>query len=70
MKFLAESGGATENAGPTYRNVLAKDAGLTQSPAGLDSCWDLFRASVEKYPSNPMLGTRTVVDGNAGDYAW
>ena len=43
MKFLVESGGPAENAGPTYRNVLAKDAGLTQSPAGLDSCWDLFR---------------------------
>ena len=25
---------------------------------------------MEKYPSNPMLGRRTVVDGNAGDYAW
>ena len=43
MKFLTESGAATENAGPTYRNVLAKDAGLLQSPAGLHSCWDLFR---------------------------
>lgn len=70
MKFLVESGGAAANAGPTYRNVLAKDAGFLQSPPGLHSCWDVFRASVEKYPSNPMLGRRTVVDGNAGDYAW
>jgi long-chain acyl-CoA synthetase len=30
----------------------------------------ICRASVEKYPSNPMLGRRPVVDGNAGDYAW
>jgi hypothetical protein len=27
-------------------------------------------ASVDKYPGNPMLGRRPVVDGNAGDYAW
>ncbi|KAF7106775.1 hypothetical protein CFC21_107487 [Triticum aestivum] len=70
MKFLVESGGAEGNAGPSYRNVLAKDTGLLQSPPGVDCLWDLFRASVEKYPSNPMLGHRPVVDGKAGDYAW
>ncbi|XP_037465185.1 long chain acyl-CoA synthetase 4-like [Triticum dicoccoides] len=70
MKFLVESGDAEGNAGPSYRNVLAKDTGLLQSPPGVDCLWDLFRASVEKYPSNPMLGHRLVVDGKAGDYAW
>ncbi|KAI4977044.1 long chain acyl-CoA synthetase 4-like [Hordeum vulgare subsp. vulgare] len=70
MKFLVESGGAEGNAGPSYRNVLAKDAGLLQTPPGVDCLWDLFCASVEKYPSNPMLGRRPVVDGKAGDYAW
>jgi hypothetical protein len=43
MEFLVESGGAEANAGPTYRNVLAKDAGLLQSAPGLNSCWDVFR---------------------------
>lgn len=43
MQFLVESAGAAENAGPTYRNVQAKDAGLLQSPPGIDCLWDLFR---------------------------
>lgn len=43
MKFLVESGGAEGNAGPSYRNVLAKDTGLLQSPPGVDCLWDLFR---------------------------
>ncbi|KAF0901519.1 hypothetical protein E2562_003502 [Oryza meyeriana var. granulata] len=70
MKHLVEVEKATESAGPTYRNVLAKDAGLLQPPPGLESCWDVFRNSVEKYPDSPMLGRRRVVDGKAGEYVW
>nr|BAX25027.1 putative ACS1 [Oryza officinalis] len=70
MKHLMEAEKAAENAGPTYRNVLAKDAGLLQPPPGVESCWDVFRNSVEKYPDSPMLGRRRVVDGKAGEYVW
>ncbi|XP_006655812.1 long chain acyl-CoA synthetase 4-like isoform X1 [Oryza brachyantha] len=70
MKHLVEVEKATENAGPTYQNVLAKDAGLLQPPPGMESCWDVFRNSVEKYPDSPMLGRRRVVNGKAGDYVW
>ncbi|KAH7841077.1 hypothetical protein Vadar_025249 [Vaccinium darrowii] len=55
--------------GPVYRSVLAKD-GLTPPVQGIDSCWDLFRLSVEKYPNNSMLGCREIVDGKAGKYVW
>ncbi|KAF8733158.1 hypothetical protein HU200_015532 [Digitaria exilis] len=33
------------------------------------SVW-LVSSSVEKYPNNPMLGRRRVVDGEASEYAW
>ncbi|KAL6606162.1 hypothetical protein ACP70R_041815 [Stipagrostis hirtigluma subsp. patula] len=69
MEYLVEVEKATATAGPAYRNVLAKD-GLLQPPPGLNSCWDIFRSSVEKYPDNPMLGRRTVRDGKAGEYSW
>ncbi|GJN00872.1 hypothetical protein PR202_ga18094 [Eleusine coracana subsp. coracana] len=69
MKNLVEVEAATDAAGPVYRNVRAKD-GLLQPPPGLNSCWDVFRTSVEKYPDNPMLGHRKVVDGKAGEYVW
>ncbi|KAL6606163.1 hypothetical protein ACP70R_041816 [Stipagrostis hirtigluma subsp. patula] len=69
MKHLVEVEAATATAGPAYRNVLAK-GGLLQPAPGLNSCWDVFRTAVEKYPDNPMLGRRRVVDGKAGEYAW
>ncbi|TVU12478.1 hypothetical protein EJB05_46128, partial [Eragrostis curvula] len=69
MKYLVEVEAATETAGPAYRSVLAK-GGLLQPHPGLESCWDIFRTAVEKYPNNPMLGRRRVVDGEAGDYTW
>uniref|UniRef100_A0A453KDH2 AMP-dependent synthetase/ligase domain-containing protein n=1 Tax=Aegilops tauschii subsp. strangulata TaxID=200361 RepID=A0A453KDH2_AEGTS len=34
------------------------------------SCWDIFRLSVEKYPGNPMMGRREIMDGKAGKYTW
>ncbi|KAD4178411.1 hypothetical protein R6Q59_022005 [Mikania micrantha] len=55
--------------GPVYRSVFAKD-GFPAPIEGLDSCWDVFRLSVEKYPDNRMLGTRELVDGKHGPYVW
>ncbi|KAK6129946.1 hypothetical protein DH2020_036340 [Rehmannia glutinosa] len=48
--------------GPVYRNIFAKD-GFPPPIPGLESCWDIFRLSVEKYPNNRMLGRREIVDG-------
>ncbi|KAA8528236.1 hypothetical protein F0562_035513 [Nyssa sinensis] len=55
--------------GPVYRSVFAKD-GFPPPIEGLDSCWDIFRMSVEKYPQNTMLGRREIVDGKPGKYEW
>ncbi|KAL2524954.1 Long chain acyl-CoA synthetase 4 [Abeliophyllum distichum] len=55
--------------GPVYRSVFAKD-GFPEPIPGLDSCWDIFRLSVEKYPNNRMLGRREIVDGKPGKYVW
>ncbi|KAI7751717.1 hypothetical protein M8C21_004355 [Ambrosia artemisiifolia] len=55
--------------GPVYRSIFAKD-GFPPPIDGLDSCWDVFRLSVEKYPDNRMLGTRELVNGKHGPYVW
>ncbi|KAG8375103.1 hypothetical protein BUALT_Bualt10G0065500 [Buddleja alternifolia] len=55
--------------GPAYRSIFAKDGFPAPTP-GLDSCWDIFRLSVEKYPNNPMLGRREIVNGQPGKYLW
>ncbi|KAG6781172.1 hypothetical protein POTOM_014061 [Populus tomentosa] len=55
--------------GPVYRSLFAKD-GFPPPVPGLESCWDVFRMSVEKYPNNPMLGRREIVNGKAGEYVW
>lgn len=55
--------------GPVYRSIFAKD-GFPAPIAGLDSCWDIFRSSVDKYPNNKMLGRREIVDGKPGKYSW
>ncbi|KAA8520946.1 hypothetical protein F0562_011619 [Nyssa sinensis] len=55
--------------GPVYRSVFAKDS-FPPPIEGLDSCWDIFRMSVEKYPDNPMLGRREIVNGKPGKYVW
>lgn len=55
--------------GPVYRSLFAKD-GFPAPIEGLESCWDVFRMSVEKYPNNPMLGRREIVDGKPGKYVW
>ncbi|KAK9079769.1 hypothetical protein SSX86_001442 [Deinandra increscens subsp. villosa] len=74
-KFILEVEPATEakdgrpSMGPVYRSVFAKD-GFPPPIDGLDSCWDVFRISAEKYPDNKMLGTREFVDGKHGKYEW
>lgn len=55
--------------GPVYRNALAKD-GFRPPAKGIESCWDIFRVSVEKHPGNQMLGEREIVKGEAGNYVW
>ncbi|OMO79742.1 AMP-dependent synthetase/ligase [Corchorus capsularis] len=55
--------------GPVYRSSFAKD-GFPAPIPGLESCWDIFRMAVEKYPNNHMLGRREIVNGKAGKYVW
>ncbi|KAF0919545.1 hypothetical protein E2562_029771 [Oryza meyeriana var. granulata] len=55
--------------GPTYRSAFARD-GFPPPVPGLESCYDIFRMAVEKYPDNRMLGHREIVDGKAGAYVW
>ncbi|KAG2410863.1 Long chain acyl-CoA synthetase [Vigna angularis] len=55
--------------GPVYRSVFCNDP--TPPPIqGLHTCWDIFRMSVEKYPTKAMLGVREIVDGKPGKYKW
>ncbi|XP_072981124.1 long chain acyl-CoA synthetase 4-like [Typha angustifolia] len=76
MKYLIEvepaklaTGDGGPTAGPVYRSAFAKD-GFPSPPPDVESCWDIFRTSVEKNPKNRMLGHRPIVDGKAGDYIW
>ncbi|OMP02937.1 AMP-dependent synthetase/ligase [Corchorus olitorius] len=55
--------------GPVYRSSFAED-GFPAPIPGLESCWDIFRMAVEKYPNNRMLGCREIVNGKAGKYVW
>ncbi|KAJ6799644.1 long chain acyl-CoA synthetase 4-like [Iris pallida] len=57
------------SAGPVYRSVFAKD-GFPAPIPGLESCWDVFRLSVERNPENRMLGRREIVNGKPGKYIW
>lgn len=59
----------TPSTGPVYRSVFAKD-GFPPPIPGLESCWDIFRMAVEKYPNNRMLGRREIVNGEPGKYVW
>ncbi|KAJ8764848.1 hypothetical protein K2173_010313 [Erythroxylum novogranatense] len=75
MKYLVEvekakeGGGGKPSMGPVYRSVFAKD-GFAPLLPGMDSCWDIFRTSVEKYPNSRMLGRRKIVNGKADKYEW
>ncbi|PSR85930.1 Long chain acyl-CoA synthetase, partial [Actinidia chinensis var. chinensis] len=55
--------------GPVYRHILAKN-GFPEPDPDLTTAWDSFRVSVEKYPSNRMLGWREFKDGKFGPYLW
>ncbi|KAM2032768.1 hypothetical protein ACFX1T_014751 [Malus domestica] len=74
-KYLVEVEKAKEaedgrpSQGPVYRSLFAKN-GFPPAIPGMDSCWDVFRMSVEKNPGNPMLGRREIVNGKAGKYVW
>ncbi|XP_057967328.1 long chain acyl-CoA synthetase 4-like [Malania oleifera] len=74
-KFIieVEPAKAAENGrpsrGPVYRSAFCKD-GFPPPIPGMESCWDVFRMSVEKYPNNRMLGRREIVDGKPGKYVW
>ncbi|KAI4303639.1 hypothetical protein MLD38_039244 [Melastoma candidum] len=75
MKYLIEvekgkeSKDGRPSVGPVYRSSFAKD-GFPPPVPGLESCWDIFRMSVERYPDNRMLGRREIVNGKAGKYVW
>ncbi|KAL1561920.1 Long chain acyl-CoA synthetase 4 [Salvia divinorum] len=74
-KFIVEIEKAREakdgkpSVGPVYRNAIVRD-GFRPLPKGLESCWDSFCQSVEKYPDSQMLGEREMVDGKVGRYVW
>lgn len=55
--------------GPVYRSVNAKD-GFPPLLPGMETCWDIFCMSVEKFPENQMLGYRETENGKAGNYVW
>lgn len=57
------------SAGPVYRSVNAKD-GFPPLLPGMETCWDIFCMSVEKFPENQMLGYRETENGKAGKYVW
>ncbi|XP_039037176.1 long chain acyl-CoA synthetase 4-like, partial [Hibiscus syriacus] len=63
------AGDGQPSIGPAYRSIFAKDGFPAPIPE-MESCWDIFRMSVEKYPNNPMLGRWQIVDGKAGKYVW
>ncbi|GJP55181.1 hypothetical protein CLOM_g14159 [Closterium sp. NIES-68] len=69
---VADAVPATEGSaskGPTYRSVYAKDEYVNLGP-GIDTMWDLFKTSVEKFGDNKFLGKRSIVDGKAGPFEW
>ncbi|CAN0927711.1 Probable CoA ligase CCL6 [Linum grandiflorum] len=68
-EYLVKVGEAEESAGPVFRSIYAKD-GLLQVPEHLHSPWHFFSDSAAKYPNNPMLGRRGVIDSKAGAYTW
>ncbi|KAE8657278.1 Long chain acyl-CoA synthetase 4 [Hibiscus syriacus] len=55
--------------GPIYRSCFAEN-GFPAPIPGMESCWDIFQMSVDKYPDNPMVGRRQNLNGKAGEYEW
>uniref|UniRef100_A0A7S0UJY6 Long-chain-fatty-acid--CoA ligase n=1 Tax=Polytomella parva TaxID=51329 RepID=A0A7S0UJY6_9CHLO len=56
------------SASPIFRHICAKDGFPTFD---VSTCYELFKRSVDNYPSNDCLGTRTVnADGTPGPYVF
>ncbi|XP_027162769.1 long chain acyl-CoA synthetase 1-like [Coffea eugenioides] len=55
--------------GPVYRNLIARHDFPPTDP-NLSTAWEIFRASVEKYPRNRMLGWREFLNHQWGPYVW
>ncbi|KAL2342676.1 hypothetical protein Fmac_003961 [Flemingia macrophylla] len=74
-RFIVEVEKASEaregrpSMGPVYRSIFPKHQ-LPSPIQPLHTCWDVFRMSVEKNPTKPMLGVREIVNGKAGKYKW
>lgn len=69
MEKAKEAKDGRPSIGPVYRSSFARD-GFPKPIEGMESCWDVFRLAVEKYPGNRMLGHREIVNGKAGKYVW
>lgn len=69
MEKAKEAKDGRPSIGPVYRSSFARD-GFPKPIEGMESCWDVFRLAVEKYPGNRMLGQREIVNGKAGKYVW
>eukprot|EP00878_Enallax_costatus_P005018 GHUV01005278.1.p1 GENE.GHUV01005278.1~~GHUV01005278.1.p1 ORF type:complete len:528 (+),score=95.01 GHUV01005278.1:432-2015(+) len=62
-----EASGDSPEAGPTYRVKYAADG--IHRPPGINTCYDLFKASSEKYADRPCLAHRKPgADGKLGPY--
>ncbi|KAL3535092.1 hypothetical protein ACH5RR_003553, partial [Cinchona calisaya] len=55
--------------GPVYRNLISQHEFPPIDP-NLSTAWEMFRASVEKYPGNRMLGWREFLNHKWGPYVW
>lgn len=55
--------------GPVYRNPLAEHAYPHTDPS-LSTAWEIFSASVQRFPDNRMLGCRQFISGKWGPYMW
>ncbi|XP_004288548.1 PREDICTED: long chain acyl-CoA synthetase 1-like [Fragaria vesca subsp. vesca] len=55
--------------GPVYRNLLSKNDFPPPHPE-INTAWDVFSQSAQKFPGNRMLGWRKIVDGKIGPYVW
>ncbi|KAF6251919.1 acetyl-CoA synthetase-like protein [Scenedesmus sp. NREL 46B-D3] len=59
--------GDTPEVGPTYTVATSPDG--IHRPAGINTCYDLFRASAEKFADQDCLGSRVAgPDGKPGPY--
>nr|AAM28872.1 long chain acyl-CoA synthetase 5 [Arabidopsis thaliana] len=69
VEAAKEATDGNPSVGPVYRSTFAQN-GFPNPIDGIQSCWDIFRTAVEKYPNNRMLGRREISNGKAGKYVW